>query len=69
MLDLITYCTALSFDAELQSYNLQSSCLVVNFEDMETKQTKAPNLVQLFFSMYIVILEEELSPNTTLTGK
>ena len=49
MLDLITYCTALSFNAELQSYNLQSSCLVVNFEDMETKQTKAPNLVQLLY--------------------
>ena len=44
-------------------------CLVVDFEDMGTKWTKAPNLVQLFFTAYKVILEGEPSPNTTLTIK
>ena len=43
---------------------MKSGCLVVNFEDMGTKRTKAPKLVQLFFSIYKVILEGESSPNT-----
>ena len=30
---------------------------------------KAPNVVQLFFSMYKLIIEGEPSPNTTLTTK
>ena len=34
-------------------HTLIYSCLVVNFEDMGTKWTKAPNLVKLFFSTYI----------------
>ena len=34
---------------------------------MGTKRTKAPNLVQLFFSVYKVILEGEPPPNSTLT--
>ena len=46
-----------------------SSCIAVNFEDIGTKQTKAPNLMQLFFSIYKVILEGEPSSNTTLTIK
>ena len=44
-----------------------SGSLVVIFEDLGTKWTKAPNFVQLLLSLCKVISEREPLPNTPLT--
>ena len=53
----------------IQARKMRAQVSCINFEDsyMGTKWIKAPNLVQLFFSVYEVILEGEPPPNSTLT--